>query len=144
MNGTLSQMLGGMSAVSALTLGIGLACLLRKQAARFTCFCFLIAGIGIAGWVGVLLKSSMEQLNQIFTRIGQSLIGASAALVVGGFLLTWLLHDLRKKGKVSKIAPYLALIVPSFIPLFLAALATIPALRDASHGVSALFTAMKG
>ena len=63
---------------------------------------------------------------------------------LGGVWLTWLLHDLRKKGKVSKVAPYLALIVPSFIPLFLAALATIPALRDVAHGFGTVFTSLKG
>lgn len=141
---TLNEMLGGMSAVSALAFGIGLACFIRKQAPRFTAWCWLIAGFGVAGWLGVLLTSSMQKIEDILDRVGRSLIGASAALLIGAFLLTWLMHDLRKKGKVSKAAPFLALIVPSFIPLFVAALATIPALRDVSDGVGDFFSAMKG
>ena len=65
-------------------------------------------------------------------------------LVIGGFLLTWLMHDLRKKGNVSKIAPYLALIVPSFLPIFFAALSTIPALWPVAHGFSTFFSSLKG
>lgn len=144
MNGTLGQILGGMSAVSALAFGIGLANLLRKKSPRLVAWCFLIAGIGLSGWIGVLLKSSMAEISRIFDRVGQSLIGASVVLVVGSFLVTWLIHDLRKKGGVSKIAPYLALVVPSFLPLFLAALATIPALRDVATQISVFFASMEG
>ena len=140
----LSQLLGGMTGVAAIALGIGIDNIVRKVAPRLTAWLFLLAGIGVAGWVGILLKSSTEQLNRTFNQIGQSLIGASVSLVIGAGLLTWLMHDLRKKGKVSKIAPYLALIVPSFLPIFLAALSTIPALRDVSQGFGTFFASLKG
>src|SRR5258708_4661831 len=98
-----------LSIVAGLALGAGIVCQIRKAAPRFTAYCALIVGIALAGWAGKFLDRAVGTATVAANRVGGTLIGIGLGAAVAFAALTWLYFDLRKKGKVSKIAPLVAL-----------------------------------
>lgn len=132
-----------LSVIAAFALGTGAVCWLRKAAPRFTTLCALIVGIALAGWAGKFINDAVGDATVAANRIGATLIGVGLGTAVVVAAVAWLFFDLRKKGKVSKAAPFVALVVPSLLPVLFVALMTVPELRDAVAEVRSYYTELK-
>jgi hypothetical protein len=132
-----------LSVVAGFALGIGLVCWRRKAAPRFTAYCFLIVGIALAGWAGRAMDKAIGTATVAANRVGVTLLGVGLGTVIAAAALTWLFHDLRKKGKVSKLAPLVALIVPSLLPVVFVSLMAIPAMHDFTVQVKTFVAEMR-
>lgn len=132
-----------MSVIAAIALGAGGVCWLRKAAPRFTTACALIVGIALAGWAGTFINEAVGDATVAANRIGATLIGVGLGTAVVVAALAWLYFDLRKKGKVSKAAPLVALVVPSLVPVLFVSLMTVPELRDAVTEVRSYYNELK-
>ncbi|MEN3308827.1 MAG: hypothetical protein V7603_5029 [Micromonosporaceae bacterium] len=132
-----------LSVIGAVALGIGVVCWIRKVAPRFTAWCALIVGVALAGWSGKFVSDAVGNATVAANRIGATLIGVGLGTAVVVAAVMWLYLDLRKKGKVSKAAPFVALVVPSLLPVLFVALMTIPALHDATGQVREYYTQLK-
>jgi hypothetical protein len=115
--------------LAGFALFIGLVLHIRKHAPRFVAVCALVVGANAAGWAGTLLAQLGGSVGKAADTIGGQLLGVALSGGLAAGAITWLYLDLRKKGKVSKGAPVLALIVPSLLPMLYGALLAIPALR---------------
>ncbi|MEV4212629.1 hypothetical protein [Micromonospora sp. NPDC049662] len=132
-----------LSVIGAIALGIGGVCLVRGSAPRFRTWCFLAVGIALAGWIGKLVGNIVGDATVAANRIGATLIGVSLGAAIAVAALTWLWHDLRKKGGVSKPAWIVALVVPSLVPALYVALMTVPALQGVATEVRSFVVEMR-
>lgn len=132
-----------MSWIAAIALGLGLACYLRKAAPRFQAWCGFLVGWGIAGWVGVFISSTIDTATLAVNEATRALTGLAVTAAIGSFLALWFYFDVRKKGKVSKIAPFVGLILPSALPLLIGALIAMPATKPVGDQLSALLAAVR-
>jgi mannose/fructose/N-acetylgalactosamine-specific phosphotransferase system component IID len=114
---------------------------IRKHAPRFVAFCALIVGANVAGWAGKLLTQLGGTVGNAVDTLGAQLIGVAVSGGLAAGAITWLYLDLRKKGKVSKAAPVLGLIVPSLLPMLYGSLVAIPALSGVPTAVNNLTAA---
>ncbi|GGM22304.1 hypothetical protein ACFFX1_11215 [Dactylosporangium sucinum] len=134
---------GYMSLIAAVALGAGLACFMRKSAPRFVAWCALIVGFGIAGWIGVGVGSAVDTFTLAVDNVGHAVTGLSIATAVAVFLFLWFVFDVRKKGKVSKVAPLVGLLLPSVLPILIGAFMAMPATRPAVEQINAFVAAMR-
>lgn len=130
------------AAVFALAIGVVLH--IRKAAPKVVGVCALIVGAGIAGWAGSLLAALGGLIGTASESIGGQLLGVGVAGAIPAGIVTWLYLDFRKKGKVSKALPYLALIIPAMLPALFGALAAVPALSGAAASVGTLYAQLGG
>lgn len=137
------QFAGWLSLISALALGAGLACHLRKSAPRFVAWCAFIVGWGIAGWVGVAVIETIGSFTLAVNNVGKAVIGLSLAGSVVVFLFLWFVFDVRKKGKVTKVAPLVALILPSTLPVLVGVLLAMPATRPVGTQLNDIIAGMR-
>ncbi len=124
-------MLAYLSVFAAVALGIGLACFLRKSAPRLVIWCAFIVGCGLAGWMGAATRQTINSTIASVDNIGRATLGLGIGVAVAVFLVIWFFHDVRKKGKVSKLGPLIGLILPFTLPLLAVALASMPATHPA-------------
>jgi hypothetical protein len=132
-----------MTAISSVALGLGLACWLRKAAPRFTAWCAFVVGWGIAGWLGVAVASTIDTATLAVNEVGRAVTGLAVGFSFAAFLALWFFFDVRKKGKVSKVAPLVGLVLPSALPLIAAALMAMPATRPVGDQLSALLASVR-
>lgn len=137
------ELAGYMSLISAIALGAGLACFMRKSAPRFVAWCALVVGFGIAGWVGYGVSRAVDTFTLAVNDVGNAVTGLSIATAISVFLFLWFVFDVRKKGKVSKIAPLVGLVLPSVLPVLIGAFMAMPATRPAVEQINALVAEMR-
>jgi hypothetical protein len=130
------QFAGYISIIATIALGAGLACHLRKSAPRFVALCAFVVGCGIAGWLGAGVASTLDSFTLAVNDLGDAILGLSIATAVAVFLFIWFVHDVRKKGKVSKIAPVVGLVLPSMFPVLIGALMAMPATRPVGENIN--------
>lgn len=138
-------MLAYLAAAGVFALGIGLVLHIRKAAPRAVGVCGLLVGFAIAGVAGSVLQQLGGAIGNASDTLGGQLFGVALSGSLAAGALTWLYLDLRKKGKVTKALPYLAVVTPPLvIPVFLGALAAVPALSPVASGVSAVYSSLGG
>lgn len=134
----------GLTILAVFALVIGAVLYARKAAPKVVGVCFLIVGIGAAGWAGDLLARLGGWIGTASNSVGVKLVGAGLAGAVTAGVLTWLYLDFRKKGKVSKALPWLALVTPALLPAFFGSLAAVPALSGIASSASSLYASIGG
>lgn len=108
------------SVVAGFALVVGGVLLWHRAAPRLTLLCWLIAGIGIAGWLGGFIDRLGGVIGTRLDTLTAKAIGITitGALVAG--LAVWLWFGMRKKGpkaKAPKALPWVALMFASLLPL---------------------------
>ena len=109
-----------MAVIAGFALVIGAVLLWHRAAPRAVIGLWLIAGVGIAGWIGGFLDRAGAALATWLNTLSAQLIGVSitGALVAG--LGVWLWIGLRKQGPRPRAAgalPWVALGFASLLPL---------------------------
>lgn len=133
-----------LTVLAPFALCIGIVLHIRRTAPRLVGACFLVVGAAVTGWAGTLLARLGGWIGTTSDSIGGQLVGVGLAGGVAAALVTWLVLDLRKKGKVSKALPWLALITPALLPLLFGSLAAVPALAPIASSASSLYASIGG
>ena len=106
----------GFGTVAAIAALAGLIAMKKKEWQQAVPWLFLVAGLGIAGVFGAVVDRIAAVLTNVVGSTAGAVFGASAPLVVAGALGLLLWFGMRpKKGKPTKLTPWLALIFPAVL-----------------------------
>jgi len=134
---------GTLTLLAGLAGPIGIVCWIRKAAPRLVVACGLLVGAGLSGWLGTRLAHLGAAVGATSDKIGTKLLGVGLSGGIAAALIAWLYFDLRKKGKVSKAAPVVALVVPFMLPALWGALSQIEPLRELGTGVQTFYAEVR-
>jgi len=114
---------GGLLAIGAFALGIGLWLYWRRLAPKTCTALFLVAGLTIGGWIGSLLGWALNlTLGTLGTFTGQLIgYGASTILAVVALIATleiFVKGLWKKKATPQRWHPWLALALPTMVIAF--------------------------
>jgi len=115
--------MGGLLAIGAFALGIGLWLYWRRLAPKTTTALFLVAGLTIGGWIGSLLGWVLNTIMGTLGTVTGQLIGYGASTILAVVALVATLEVVvkglwKKKAAPQRFHPWLALALPTIVIAF--------------------------